>query len=146
MPDDSHFFSPSLWSLRWKVWPPIVKFFCVRFLDDRTEERFHKEHWFTKKVSPSFQTAPSIVPVSLSCCKLGPRRFFSRQSNYSLRQNMDVGFHSRFDTPITCICYARLSPRSPSPVPNTRGMCDLVLVSVSPSANRSILRNIQGAV
>ncbi|KAI9464687.1 Tco5, signal transduction HAMP domain histidine kinase [Boletus coccyginus] len=49
MPDDNHLFSTSLWSLRWKVWPAIVKFFSVRFLDDRTEARFHKEHWFIKK-------------------------------------------------------------------------------------------------
>ena len=69
MPDDSHFFSASLWSLRWKVWPAIVKFFSVRFLDDRTEARFHKEHWFIKKVSLSvlLQTAPSVVPSRWYC-------------------------------------------------------------------------------
>lgn len=51
LPEDSHFFSILHSSLRWEAWPAIVKFFCVRFLDDRTEQRFHKEHWFIKKVS-----------------------------------------------------------------------------------------------
>lgn len=70
MPDDTHFFSASLWSLRWRVWPAIVNFFCVRFLDDKTEERFHKEHWFIKKVPFSFfplQIAPSVVPSLWYC-------------------------------------------------------------------------------
>lgn len=70
MPDDSHFFSASLWSLRWKVWPAIVKFFCGRFFDDRTEARFHKEHWFIKKVALSFlplQIAPPAVPSRWYC-------------------------------------------------------------------------------
>ena len=70
MPDDSHFFSASLWSLRWKAWPAIVKFFYVRFLDDRTEERFHKEHWFIKKVPLSllpFQIASSVVASRWYC-------------------------------------------------------------------------------
>lgn len=65
MLDDSHILSASLWAFRWKVWPAIVKFFCVRFLDDKTEERFHKEHWFIKKVFPSLlllQAVPSAAP------------------------------------------------------------------------------------
>ncbi|KAH0836785.1 Tco5, signal transduction HAMP domain histidine kinase [Lanmaoa asiatica] len=49
MPDDSNFFTVLLWSLRWEAWPAIVNFFCVRFFDDKTEQRFHKEHWFIKK-------------------------------------------------------------------------------------------------
>lgn len=69
-PEDPNFLSMVLWSFRWEAWPAIVKFFCVRFLDDRTEQRFHKEHLFIKKVSLSFlplHTAPSIAPSRWYC-------------------------------------------------------------------------------
>ncbi|KAG9313135.1 Tco5, signal transduction HAMP domain histidine kinase [Chiua virens] len=47
--DDTHILSLIFWSLRWEAWPAIVKFFATRFLDDKTEQRFYKEHWFIKK-------------------------------------------------------------------------------------------------
>ncbi|KAF8555658.1 Tco5, signal transduction HAMP domain histidine kinase [Imleria badia] len=70
LPDDSYFFSASLWSLRWKAWPAIVKFFYVRFLDDRTEERFHKEHWFIKKPLVLWSSVFLVVNWVLGACTL----------------------------------------------------------------------------
>lgn len=63
MPDDGNFLSVLLWSLRWEAWPAIVKFFYVRFLNDRTEQRFYKEHWFIKKVCRSFLP----LQIAFSC-------------------------------------------------------------------------------
>lgn len=92
--DDSHILSALYSSLRWEVWPATVKFFCVRFLDDRTEQRFRKEHWFIKKVSLSFllfnqcriQLLPvvGIVVLSFSSRQLGRRRCHHRQPNHHL--------------------------------------------------------------
>ncbi|KIJ21004.1 hypothetical protein PAXINDRAFT_125610 [Paxillus involutus ATCC 200175] len=49
LPDDRRLFGRLIYCLRWEVWPALVKFFRVRFFDDKTEERYHKEHWFIKK-------------------------------------------------------------------------------------------------
>lgn len=76
VPEESHLLSGLFWSIRWDVWPAIVKIFCVRFLDSRTEQRFQKEHWFIKKVSLSLsylkqciQLLPvvGLVVLSLPC-------------------------------------------------------------------------------
>ncbi|KIJ65498.1 hypothetical protein HYDPIDRAFT_110594 [Hydnomerulius pinastri MD-312] len=49
LPEDSRLFWRLVYWVRWEVWPAVDKFFHVRFYDERTEERFHKEHWFIKK-------------------------------------------------------------------------------------------------
>lgn len=84
LPDDTHFLSSLHWSFRWEVWPAIVKFFSVRFLDDRTEERFHKEHWFIKKVSLSFYPLQTVHSVASSPWYYGPRFFLSLTGSLAL--------------------------------------------------------------
>ncbi|KAF9224071.1 hypothetical protein BS17DRAFT_795625 [Gyrodon lividus] len=49
IPEDGHLLWRLVYWLRWEVWPAVVKFFRVRFFDEKTEERYHKEHWFIKK-------------------------------------------------------------------------------------------------
>jgi hypothetical protein len=46
----------SLWTssillamLRWRVWPGILRFFRVRFVDEKSEAHYRKESWFFRK-------------------------------------------------------------------------------------------------
>lgn len=71
-PDDNHLLSSLLWSLRWEVWPAIYKFFFARFLDNRTEARFQKEHWFTRKVFLSPLHLQKATPTTSSRSYCGP--------------------------------------------------------------------------
>ncbi|KAG8221064.1 hypothetical protein J3R82DRAFT_2578 [Butyriboletus roseoflavus] len=70
MPDDGNFLSVLLWSLRWEAWPATVKFFSVRFLDDRTERRFHKEHWFIKKSLVFWSSLFLLVNWVIGACTI----------------------------------------------------------------------------
>lgn len=36
--------------LRWRVWPAIVDFFVLRFMDQKAEIHYAKESWFMRKV------------------------------------------------------------------------------------------------
>lgn len=38
--------------LRWRVWPAILDFFSLRFLDQKAEIHYAKESWFMRKVRP----------------------------------------------------------------------------------------------
>jgi hypothetical protein len=37
-------------TLRYRVWPMILDFFAARYVDEKTERHFEKEHWFYRKV------------------------------------------------------------------------------------------------
>lgn len=40
---------PLIW-IRWRLWPFLMGFFYTRFLDEKSEEHYHKENWFLRKV------------------------------------------------------------------------------------------------
>ena len=60
---------PLLVYLRWRLWPPVLGFFVMQFLDEKSEEQYKKENWFMRKVRrPSllvFATMYGTVCVAL---------------------------------------------------------------------------------
>jgi len=41
--------STSLFILRWRIWPALLGFFRLRFIDERSEAHYSKETWFFRK-------------------------------------------------------------------------------------------------
>ena len=35
--------------LRWRIWPALLGFFCLRFIDEKSESHYSKEAWFFRK-------------------------------------------------------------------------------------------------
>jgi hypothetical protein len=42
-----------LLALRYRLWPLVMDFFAARYVDEKTERQYEKEHWFYRKVSIS---------------------------------------------------------------------------------------------
>lgn len=61
--------SPVLFFLRWRVWPPILGFFRLRFPDHKYESHYVKETWFLRKrlalLSAAFFVLNWLLPVIL---------------------------------------------------------------------------------
>jgi len=61
--------SPILFFLRWKIWPPILCFFRLRFPDENVEAHYVKETWFLRKrlalFSAAFFVMNWLLPVIL---------------------------------------------------------------------------------
>ncbi|KAF9233473.1 Tco5, signal transduction HAMP domain histidine kinase [Melanogaster broomeanus] len=71
IPEDRLFCRLIYW-LRWDVWRAVVKFFCVRFFDDKTEERYHKEHWFIKKSLVLCSSMFLVANWVIGACTIAP--------------------------------------------------------------------------
>ena len=61
--------SPVLFFLRWRIWPPILCFFRLRFPDQTVEAHYVKETWFLRKrlalFSAAFFVMNWLLPVIL---------------------------------------------------------------------------------
>lgn len=61
--------SPALLFLRWRIWPPILGFFRLRFADQKFEVHYVKETWFLRKrlalLSAMFFVINWLLPVIL---------------------------------------------------------------------------------
>jgi hypothetical protein len=43
-----------LLALRYRLWPLVLEFFAARYVDEKTERQFEKEHWYYRKVTLTF--------------------------------------------------------------------------------------------
>jgi len=61
--------SPVLFFFRWRIWPPILGFFRLRFVDPKFEAHYAKETWFLRKrlalFSAVFFVINWLVPIIL---------------------------------------------------------------------------------
>jgi osomolarity two-component system, sensor histidine kinase SLN1 len=61
--------SPIFLFLRWRIWPPILGFFLLRFPDHKFEVHYAKETWFLRKrlalLSAAFFVLNWLLPVIL---------------------------------------------------------------------------------
>jgi len=68
---DTNFWASSpVWSFfRWRIWPPILSFFRLRFVDQKFEGHYVKETWFLRKrlalFSALFFVVNWLLPVIL---------------------------------------------------------------------------------
>lgn len=68
---DTNFWATSpVWSFfRWRIWPPILSFFRLRFVDQKFEGHYVKETWFLRKrlalFSALFFVVNWLLPVIL---------------------------------------------------------------------------------
>ncbi len=42
---------PAFTFLRYRMWPAILRFFVIQFMDEKSEEQYRKESWFMRKES-----------------------------------------------------------------------------------------------
>lgn len=89
--------------LRWRVWPALLGFFRLRFIDKRSEAHYSKEAWFFRKtlalfcslffvgnwiLGVAFLSQPASLPDKIF--------YYGVRSGYPTQQKMSSDLYSAF--------------------------------------------------